>query len=182
MKKLHDLLAIKITEPESLNKIVRKGGVDWTPEFPVDKGYVDIFVPKQRQKIEQPYAIEIETGYDLNCAEMIRRFHRFRKALTKPVGAVLFGANDIVSPEPDPNLVIVMPKDFKEFIPLFKNVRVSVFVWEGQGEWKCPTCEKITLAEAPWKPRLCGSCNKERSFNLVGLNNFKLTEAYRVPK
>lgn len=181
-KKLHDLLVTKITEDEFLIKIVGKGGVSWTPEFPVDKGYVDIFVPIQRPKIRQPYVIEIETGYDLNCAGIIQKFRRFRKALRKPPGYFTFGGPVVGTPGVEPRLNVVMPKNFKNFIPLFKNVGISVFVWECQGEWKCPTCEEITLAEAPWKPRLCSTCNKkERSFTLVGLNKFKLTEAYRVP-
>jgi hypothetical protein len=83
----------------------------------------------------------------------------------------------------EPRLTVVIPKDFEDFLPLFKNVGISVFVWEGDGEWKCRDCEKLTVIAAPWKPKICATCNKKKpSFSLVGLTNFKLSEVYRAPK
>ena len=184
LKKLHDILVMKITETQFLTMIVGKGGVNWTPEFPVDRGYVDIFVPKQEPKIEQPYVIEIETGYDLNCAGIIQKFRRFQTALRKSPGFFVAARTGVITGKPvEPNLVIVIPKGFEEFLGFFKNVGISVFIWEGQGKWECTVCKQIKLAEAPWKPTQCIPCDKQgRSFTLVGLNNFKLTEAYHVPK
>lgn len=184
LKKLHDLLSVKITEAEFLTKIVGRSGIDWIPEFPVDKGHVDIFVPKQGHTIEQPYVIEIETGYDLNCAGIIQKFRRFQTALRKSPGFFISGQKGVITSKPvEPNLVVVIPKEFEDFLRLFKNVGISVFIWEGNVEWKCRVCEKITVTAAPWKPELCITCNKkDRSFRLVGLTNFKLREAYRVPK
>ena len=181
LKKLHDLLVLIITKPEFLTKIVGRIA-NWTPEFPVDKGYVDIFVPEKGQDIKEPYVIEIETGYDFNCAGIIQKFRRFQKALKKAPSVFMMDNKYFETSGVEPNMNLVIPKDFEEFLSLFKKVGISVFVWEADGEWKCSKCDKLIVIAAPWKPNRCSSCDKERSFSLVGLNNFKLREVYRVPK
>lgn len=60
-----------------------KEQIQWEPEFPVDKGWVDIWIPRQ-VGIEQPYVIEIETGYDFNVANILQKIERFKLALVKP--------------------------------------------------------------------------------------------------
>ena len=81
-----------------------------------------------------------------------------------------------------PKMNLVIPKDFEEFLPFFKKRGISVFVWEADGEWKCSKCDKLIVTVALWKPKHCSTCDIQRSFSLVGINNFKLREAYRVPK
>jgi hypothetical protein len=103
--------------------------------------------------------------------------------LRKAPAAFSFGGPTFEIPGVEPRLTVVIPKDFEDFLPLFKNVGISVFVWEGDGEWKCRDCEKLTVIAAPWKPKICATCNKKKpSFSLVGLTNFKLSEVYRAPK
>ena len=184
-KKLHDLLILRITQEDKKRKtfplaqIVGRTGMKWDTEVPVDRGWIDIHVPMQKG-IKQPYVIEVETGYDFNCSGISQKFERFRKALTKPRSyydrekAYLVLAEKI-----KPKLCVVIPPDFAEFIPLFKAKEISVFLWEGTVEWKCPTCEEITLGSGPWKPRICSSklCNKkQRQFRLVGLADFRIKQ------
>lgn len=193
LKKLHDLLFLKITQLDEekqrfpLAQIVGRGGIKWELEVPVDKGWIDIYVPRQ-ERIEQPYVIEVETGYNFDCSEILRKHERFRKTMT--ISVPLFGppyaGRGSIERAPfekiHPKLCVVIPKDFAEFVPLFRAKEISVFLWEGKLEWKCKRCEKITLGSTPWKPTKCSSCNKnERSLRLVGLRNFKIREAYRVP-
>ena len=190
LKKLHDLLVLKITQRDEERKIfplvdiVGRAGIKWVPEFPVDKGWIDIYVPKQKN-IEHPYVIEVETGYDLNCSGILQKFERFRKSIPKEhkheistVGnGLIIGSSPI-----EPKLCVVIPPDFADFVPLFKPKEISVFLWEGKLEWKCKECEKITLGSGPWKPMNCGSCKKSnRSLRLIGVRDFKIREAYRVP-
>ena len=192
LKKLHDLLVLKITQRDEESKkhplvqIVGRGGIRWKPEVPVDRGWVDIFVPRQ-QHVKQLYAIGVETGYDFSCTKILQQNERFRKALTKRitshVGVSRNGKGLIAGSETIyPKLCVVIPKEFAEFIPLFKAKEVSVFLWEGKSEWKCKHCNEITLEEGPWRPLKCDSCKKpERSLQLIGLRDFEMKEAYRVP-
>ena len=193
LKKLHDLLFLKITQRDEkvkkfpLVQIVGRAGINWEPEFPVDRGWVDIYVPRQKN-IDRPYVIEVETGYDLDCSEVLRKFERFRKALTRSVTIAVSPATGFrpIYPAPDtkiyPKLHVVIPEYFAEFVPLFQAKRISVFLWEGKTEWECKKCKKITLNSGPWKPAKCDSCHKNaRSLRLVGLRDFVLKEAYRVP-
>ena len=89
LKKLHDLLVLRITQRDTeaktfpLAQIVGRAGIKWDTEVSVDKGWIDIYVPRQ-ERMGQPYVIEVETGYDLNCSGILQKFERFRKALTKP--------------------------------------------------------------------------------------------------
>lgn len=192
LKKLHDLLVLKITQPDEESKkhplvqIVGRGGIKWEPEFPVDQGWVDIYVPRQKS-LKHQYVIEVETGYDLNCSEILRKHERFRKALTKRitshVGVSRNGKGLIAGSETIyPKLCVVIPEKFAEFISLFKAKKISVFLWEGKTEWKCKHCKEITLGEGPWKPLKCVSCGKpDRSLQLTGLKDFEMKEAFRVP-
>ena len=195
LKRLHDLLVLKITQRDEQRKIfplaqiVGRASVDWVPEFALGKGYVDIFVPRQKN-VEHPYVIEVETGYDLNCSGILQKLDRFRKALTigiSDVSDVRYRTAALFSIEGTkihPKLCVVIPNDFGEFIPLFKVQQISVFLWEGKLEWRCKKCGKITSKEGPWKPSKCGhkSCGKsERPLRLVDLKDFELKEAYRVP-
>lgn len=187
MKKLHDLLVLRITQPNEekkafpLAQIIGRAGVGWEPEFPVDKGWIDIYVPTQRN-VEQPYVIEVETGYDFNCSGILQKFERFRKALTERAVHVRIGFAEttLLQPVYIPKLCIVIPPDFAEFIPLFKAKEISVFLWEGTVEWECKKCEEIVLGSGPWKPKMCSSSSckgKERNFRLVGLADFRIKEA-----
>ena len=189
MRKLHDLLILKVTQPDKetqkapfahiVGRVVKK----FELEFPVDRGWVDIYVPVQKN-IEHQYVIEVETGYDLNCSGILQKFERFRKALTKrkTVDVSRIGEGLIAVGETKyPKLCVVIPEDFAEFIPLFKAKEISVFTWKGKLEWRCKKCEEITSGETPWKPLKCSSCGKdERSLRLVGLRDFKISKAYRV--
>ena len=189
LKKLHDLLVLKITQEDKergkfpLVKIVGRRGIKWEPEFPVDKGYIDIYVPAQKN-IEHSYAIEVETGYDINCSGILQKFERFKKGIpTKHKHEIsVRGEGLIMASSPiKPKLCVVIPKDFAEFIPLFQPGEISVFLWEGKLEWKCKKCGKITSKEGPWKPLKCDSCKKpERSLQLTGLRDLEIKEAYRV--
>jgi len=192
LKKLHDLLLLRITQPDEKSKkhplvqIVGRGGIKWEPEFPVDRGWVDIFVPAQ-QYMKQPYVIGVETGYGFSCTKILQQNERFRKALTKRItshvgvsrnGKGLIAASETMYPK----LCVVIPEGFAEFIPLFKAKEISVFLWKGKSEWKCKHCKEITLGEGPWKPLKCGSCKKpERSLQITGLRDFEIEEVYRVP-
>ena len=119
LKKLHDLLVLRITQPDKerkkfpLAQIVGRAGIEWEPEFPVDKGWIDIYIPIQKG-VEQPYVIEAQTGYDFNCSGILQKLERFRKALEYTVG--------------NPKLCVVIPSDFAEFLPLFKPKEISLFL------------------------------------------------------
>jgi len=184
LKKLHDLLVLRITEEDRekgtfpLAQIVGKTGMKWDTEVPVDQGWIDIYVPIQKV-IEHPYAIEVQTGYDFNCSGILQKLERFRRGLIKP--GIHIGWGDIeettIRKAIYPKLRVVIPPDFAEFIPLFKAKEISVFLWEGTVEWECPICEEIALGSGPWKPRICSSklCNrKQRQFRLVGLADFRI--------
>jgi hypothetical protein len=180
LKKLHDLLVLKITQGEGENlplaQIIGRIGVHWESEFPVDRGWIDIWVPRQKG-IEQPYVIEVETGYDFNCATILQKFERFKLALIKPPAH--FGG--VIAPGTYPKMCVIIPPDFDQFIPLFKAKNISVFLWKGNLEWNCKKCKKTALHSSPWKPKQCSSCkSNERSLNLVNLKDFEITEAYRV--
>jgi len=128
LKKLHNLLVLTITQTKALTQIVGRGGIRWEPEFHVDKGWVDIYVPVQKN-VERPYVIEVETGYDFNCSEILRKFERFRKALplAQKIDSVSKGDGLIIAPLPIlPKLCVVIPKDFREFAPLLK-VHITCF-------------------------------------------------------
>lgn len=135
MKKLHDLLILKITQKDEkgalpLTEIVRRTGIKWTTEFPVNRGWIDIFVPKQGVAIKQPYIIEVETGYDLNCGGIIQEFRRFKNAMTRP-SSFFIGTRarvEVITEKVEPKLAVVIPKDFLNFIPIFKNEKISVFL------------------------------------------------------
>lgn len=183
MKKLHDLLVLRITQPDKerktfpLAQIIGRTGIKWDTEVPLDKGWIDIHVPIQKG-IDQPYAIEVQTGYDLNCSGILQKFERYRKALTKPGMHFGWGKDALIRKTVYPKLCVVIPPDFAEFIPLFKAKGISVFFWEGTLEWKCKNCKETTLSSGPWKPNECNSCNrKERSLYLVGLADFRIKEA-----
>ena len=185
LKKLHDLLVLRITQPDEekkafpLAQIVGRAGIKWEPEVPVDKGWIDIHVPIQKG-VEQPYAIEVQTGYDFNCSGILQKFERFRKAMPRKhkhkiaiVGNGLVAASSPIQPK----LCVVIPPDFAEFLPLFKAKEISVFLWEGTVEWECKKCEENVLGSGPWKPKTCSSSSckgKERNFRLVGLADFKI--------
>ena len=180
---LHDLLILRITQSNKeekkfpLARIVGRAGVKWTSEIPVDKGWIDILVPKQKG-IERPYVIEVETGYNLDCSQILRKFERFGKAWTKP-GSLPVGLSGFLDSIRGifPKFCVVIPLDFAEFSPIFKAKRISVFLWEGTLEWKCKKCKEITLGSGPRKPMKCNSCNKnEKSLRLVGLADFNLKE------
>lgn len=165
-----------------LAQIVGRTGMKWDIEVPVDKGWIDVYVPEQ-DGIKEPYVIEVETGYDFDCAEILRQLTRFEKAIPKRHEheiAVVHGGL-VASSVPIPiRLCVVIPNDFAEFIPLFKAKEISVFLWEGTVEWKCRKCEEIVLGSGPWKPKKCNSSSckgKERNFGLVGLADFKIKEA-----
>ena len=189
LKKLHDLLVLRITQPDKERKrfplvqIVGRAGIKWEPEFPVDQGWIDIYVPKQ-EGIEHQYAIEVQTGYDFNCSGILQKLERFRKAMPKKhkheIAATIGNGLIMASSPIQPKLCVVIPKDFDEFIPLFKPKEISVFLWEGTLEWECTKCKKITLSSGPWKPMKCSSssCNKrQRSLRLVGLADFEIKRA-----
>lgn len=184
LKKLHDLLVLRITQLDKerktfpLAQIVGRTGIKWEPEVPVDKGWIDIYVPQQKN-MKQPYVIEVETGYDFNCSGILQKFERFRKELTKPRTYVDREKVQLVVRERVySKLCVVIPPDFAEFIPLFKAKEISVFLWEGTLEWKCKSCEKVTLGSGPWKPMKCSSCRKNgRSLRLVGLADFRIKRA-----
>ena len=189
MTRLHDLLILRITQQDRektspLAQIVGRAGIKWDTEVPVDKGWIDIYVPRQ-ERIRQPYVIEVETGYDLNCSGILQKFERFRKALTKAPSVGTFGERFLFGTEGVfPKLCVVIPPDFAEFIPLFKAKEISVFLWEGEVEWKCKKCEKSTFGRTFRRPPKCmnTSCNgKEKDLQLVDLKNFKIGVAYRVP-
>ncbi|MFX0117443.1 MAG: hypothetical protein ACFFB3_23045, partial [Candidatus Hodarchaeota archaeon] len=131
--------------------------------------------------IEHPYAIEVQTGYNLNCSGILQKLERFRKALTKP--GLHIGWGDIeetaVRKTIYPKLFVIIPPDFAEFLPLFKPKKISVFLWEGTLEWECKKCREVTLSSGPWKPVTCDSSSckgKKRSFSLVGLADFSIRE------
>jgi hypothetical protein len=179
LKKLHDLLVLKITQTDALTRIVGRTGIKWIPEVPVDRGWIDIYVPRQ-ERIEQPYVIEVETGYDLNCSGILQKFERFRKALTKHPSHFGWGKGEVytIGKGVYPKLCVVLPPDFVEFIPLFKSKDISVFVWEGRLEWKCKDCGKITSGSTRWRPEKCSSCSqKKHPLSLVGLSDFRIKEA-----
>ena len=173
-----------------LAQIVGRTGIKWDTEVPVDKGWIDIHVPVQHG-IEHPYAIEVQTGYDLNCSGILQKLERFRTAMTieapiagsETTGFKRFTPRRIGLEHPEkihPKLCVVIPKDFAEFIPLLKSKEISVFLWEGTLEWECKKCNEITLGSGPWKPVTCdsNSCNgKERSFRLIGLADFEIRRA-----
>jgi len=83
LKNLHDLLVLRIIQEDKekktfpLAQIVGRTGIKWDPEFPVDKGWIDIYVPIQKG-IEHPYAIEVQTGYDFNCAGILQNSNDLR--------------------------------------------------------------------------------------------------------
>jgi len=188
LKKLHDLLVLRITQLNKekktfpLAQIVGRAGISWTSEVPVDKGWIDIYVPEQKG-IEQPYAIEVQTGYDFNCAGILQKLERFKKAMPKKHKAeiVTVGSGLIIASTPiQPKLCVVIPPDFTEFTPLFKAKEISVFLWEGTLEWECKKCKEVTLSSGPWKPITCSSksCHaKQRQFRLVGLADFGIKKA-----
>jgi len=189
LKRLHDLLVLRIIQQDKekktfpLAQIVGRTGIKWETEFPVDKGWIDIYIPIQKD-IEHTYAIEVQTGYDFNCAGILQKFERFRKAMPrkhKHEIAATIGNGLIMASSPiQPRLCIVIPKDFAEFIPLFRTKDISVFLWEGTLEWECNKCKEITLSSGPWKPMECNSssCNKkQRSFRLMGLADFEIKQA-----
>jgi len=184
LKKLHDLLVLKITQGDEerkklpLAQIVGRAGIKWEPEFPVDKGWIDIYIPIQ-EGIEQPYVIEVQTGYDFNCSGILQKLERFRKTMPKehkPEVATTRGGGLVIASTPIPlKLCVVIPPDFAEFLPLFKPKEISVFLWKGTLKWKCKECGKITSMFGPWKPMKCSSCNKpNRSLSLVDLRDFEI--------
>ena len=185
LKKLHDLLVLRITQPDKEKKtfplvqIVRRTGIMWEPEVPVDKGWIDIYVPIQKG-IKQPYVIEVETGYDFNCSGILQKFERFIKALSKTRSYVNRERGVLVLRERVyPKLFVVIPPDFAEFIQShFEPKEISVFLWEGTLDWKCRSCGAIISRAGPWKPMSCDSCHKpNRSLYLVDLRDFKIEEA-----
>jgi hypothetical protein len=189
LKKLHDLLVLRIIQQDTekktfpLAQIVGRAGIKWDTEFPVDKGWVDIYVPVQKG-IEHPYAIEVQTGYDFNCAGILQQLKRFESAIPKKHNHEIFATVGnglaIASSPIQPKLCVVIPKDFAEFVPLFKPKGISVFLWEGTLEWECKKCKETTLSSGPWKPMTCNSSlckDKERSFRLIGLANFEITQS-----
>lgn len=133
LKKLHDLLCLRITQPDKerkkfpLAQIVGRAGIKFELEFPVDKGWVDIFVPRQ-ENMGQPYVIEAETGYNFDCSEILRKHERYRKALTtrKPHVGVSGGYLIAGSKTLYPKSCVVIPNDFAEFIPLFRAKEISI--------------------------------------------------------
>jgi hypothetical protein len=191
LKKLHDLLVLRITHEDKerkefpLAEIVGKRGIEWDTEVPVDKGWIDIYVPIQK-RIEQPYIIEVETGYDLDCSQILRKFQRFVNASMERKISEVAGvdwsiqAYGLPTETRLPKLCVVIPPDFAEFAPLFRAKEISVFLWQGTVEWECPNCKEITIGSGPWKPLICNSdsCNKkQRNFRLVGLADFGIKRA-----
>lgn len=189
LKKLHDLLVLRITQPDKEGKkfplvqIVGRAGVEWIPEVPVDKGWIDIYVPIQKG-IEAPYVIEVQTGYDFNCSGILQQLERFRRAMMETNLGEVAGVSwptqtYVLAPRP-PKLCVVIPSDFAEFLPLFRPKEISVFLWKGTLEWECTKCKEITPSSGPWKPMTCNSTlcgKKQRSFSLVGLTDFKIKQA-----
>ena len=180
-------MVLRITQEDKekkrfpLAQIVGRAGIRWELEFHVDEGWVDIYVPVQQSKTKTPYVIEVETGYDFNCSEILRKFERFRKAIPKKQNyyhSVTKDGGLIIASSPIPlQLCVVIPKDFTEFVPLFRAQDISVFVWEGILEWKCKDCGKITSSSTPWRPEKCSSCSqKKHPLSVVGLSDFRIKE------
>ena len=186
---LHDLLILRITERDDKTKkfpfvkIVGSAGVKWIPEFHVDHGWIDIYVPEQ-EKVKQPYIIEVETGYDFNCAKILQKFDRFEKAMENKVEhkheiAVVKANGSIMSSSPiTPKYCVVIPKDLAEFLRLFKAREISVFAWEGKVKWKFKECGHITSRSGPWKPEKCSLCDKRYTPRLMDLKDLKIEALY----
>lgn len=105
---------------------------------------------------ERPIAIELETDINWDFGKSLRQIKKYRKKFTT---------------------IVIIPKKYERFAPLYINAGFRVYLWEATRVWKCMRCGKITPTRKTLKPKCSDKgCNsteqrlsriKDATFELV---------------
>jgi len=106
-------------------------------------------------------AVELENDIQWDFGRSLRQTKRYRENLN------FF------------NTTVIIPQEYRRFAPLYKNERISVYLWKATRKWQCLRCGEIATKEEPITPKCKNAeCNNHSrdEFRLVGLENVDIEE------
>jgi DNA-directed RNA polymerase subunit RPC12/RpoP len=157
--KLHDELVFALTQPDGkggtpLTRIVGLPDLTFKLEdssfvrgddqrgYMVSGELVGITpdIVAARAGIPPTIAIEVETGIKFDFGESLRQVKKYLRKFE--------------------TVFVVIPKELKKPVPLYKNEGIRVCLWEASWLWKCSQCNQNRESRGSAPPR-CPECNRE---------------------
>ena len=100
-------------------------------------------------------AIELENDVQWDFMESIRQVKDYKHKFGK--------------------IVVIIPKEFERFAPLYKNEGFSVYVWKATRKWQCMKCREISRSTETLSPK-CSKCNKYTKHRFIEIEDAKFEE------
>jgi len=174
---IHDELVLALTQPNESGEvpIYRMVGIDKAP-FVVEESVLlppraqiefaarlppegitpDIFVRVRTLPTQEWMAIEVETDTDFDFGKSLQQVKKYKEKY---------------------NVIVVIPKEYERFVPLYRNEGFRVFLWKATRIWECMRCGHLSYVDRPIKPK-CSSkdCNSPEQ-RLKGIKNAEFEEA-----
>lgn len=74
-------------------------------------------------------AIEVETDINLDFGASLRQVKKYQKRF--------------------PKVIVIIPKEYERFVPLYKNESLRVWLWSATRIWECLRCGNIAYENRP---------------------------------
>ncbi len=176
---IHDELILELVKPDKSGKptgdIIKIAGtknIRYTLE--TSCGYEDVFgeiipmtpdiivdimekLDSQVRKIgKKQLAIEFENDIQWDFADSLQQVKKYDELFDK--------------------VVVIIPREYERFAPLYKNEGFQVWLWKATRVWECMQCGTITEERRTVKPRCSGKkCNSTEQ-RLKGVKDTQFEE------
>ena len=118
-------------------------------------GIPDIYVELTKEKKE--FAIELENDIHWDFQDSLRQVKKYKLKIE--------------------NTIIIIPKEYQRFAPLYKNEGIRVFLWEAKRIWQCFQCKTKQETEGQIASQCIKCKNKNQNdFRLTGLKDITIEE------
>lgn len=116
----------------------------------------DIIVRARTFPVEEWAAIEVETDMDFDFGRSLQQVKKYKGKY---------------------GVIVVIPKEYERFVPLYKNEGFRVYLWRAIRIWECMQCGHPSYVEKPIKPKCSAKgCNSQEQ-RLKGIKNAEFVEA-----
>jgi hypothetical protein len=148
-------ISYKLEEPMLFSKLQTTTFAPMGIKVEEYAGIPDIFV--ELTKTKQKFVIELENDIHWDFQDSLRQVKKYKLEIE--------------------NTIIIIPKEYQRFAPLYKNEGIRVFLWEAKRVWQCFQCKTNQENEGQIAYQCLKCKNKNQNdFRLIGLKDTKIDE------
>jgi len=174
---IHDELILALTQPNEkgdvpIYKMAGVNGVpfrieestflsqgeqpDFTAPLPPQGITPDIVIRARTFPVERWVAIEVETDMDFDFGRSLQQVKKYKGKY---------------------GVIVVIPKEYERFVPLYKNEGFEVYLWRAIRIWECMQCGHPSYVEKPIRPKCSAKGCDSKEQRLKGIKNAEFVEA-----